>query len=474
VLLPCFGYAAPDGSTGMTINKCLRRTVLSFLSMLLLSVSPVGAASPSVSAKSGVSTPEVTAGEDPLPYLHHNYFQRVGTVMVNNISRPIYLTSRAPILRDRREYRVVRYDPVYETKIVNVYGERAVTVRVGTRSEPVYATRTVRQIEGWRNVPVWDTRTVRQIEGWRNVPVWGTRQECVDRFRGRCLQYRTVRYVARYISEPIWGTTTERYVARYISEPIWRTTTERYVAGYTSEPIYETRIERYVKDTVTLRQQVGTTPVMEWVKVCSLCEIEGYKETKVLTGYEQTPVEQLVGPQAELMRCRAAGPNGDCGAKSRRFHNGSWWEYVGHADSYTPRGSGSRGPAGSDDCPPGQIRTLDGTTCIIPEETPVTVCRFNGVLYVAFETRQSSVFPTDRQLLNGTCDEWNKTVSPTTTIAPSLTSPTTLPGVESPPTTLPGVESPPPTLPGVESPPTTLPGEDAPATTAPRRPVSPS
>lgn len=394
----------------------------------LLVALPFFASSPAAASPAPTSAPQLTAG-DPLPYLHHNFFQRVSVVMVNDVSRPIFQVSRQPILRDRREYRVIRYDPVYETKVINIYGERTVTERVGTRSVPQYA-----------------TRTVRQIEGWRQVPVWGTRDECVERFRGRCVQYHTVRYVERYISEPIWGTTTERYVS-----------------GYISEPIYETRTERYVRDTVTIRQQAGTTPVMGWVTVCSLCEIEGYTETKVLVGYEKMPVEQLVGPSTELMRCRAAGPNGDCGAKGRRFHDGSWWDYVGHSDSYAPRWDASRGGSGfPDECPPGQIRTLDGTTCITPESEPVTVCRFNGSIYVAVLTVQASVLPTDRPVLNGTCDEWNRAVV-TTTLPPVTTVPSRPdlpPGTTLPPTT---------TVPDAGNPTTTLP-----PSTVPRRPVAPS
>jgi hypothetical protein len=268
---------------------------------------------------------------------------------------------------------------------------------------------------------------------------------CLERWRSSCV---------------LWG--TERYIARYISEPIWGTHTERYVSGYVSEPIYETRTERYVRDTVTIRQQAGTTPVMGWVTLCSLCEIEGYSETRILVGYEQKSAEQLTGNSEELMRCRASGPGGDCGAKGRRFYSGAWWDYVGHSDSYAPRWDGSRGGFGSTDCPVGQIRTLDGTTCITPESEPVTVCRWDGTRFVAVLTTQSSVLATDKPFIGGTCDSWN----PTTTTVPPLVPVTTIPGV--PATTLP----PPPvttTLPETqESPSTTVPSS------APRRPVAPS
>ena len=405
----------------------ISRVVLALLvAAPLLAAGPVASAS-GAPAAGGASAPAVTAGGDPLPYIHHNFFRRVEVVIVNDVSRPIFRTSRTPILADRREYRVVRYDPVYEVKTINIYGERSVSVRVGTRSIPVYATRTVRQIEGWRNTPVWETRSV-----------------CVERWRSTCVR---------------WG--TERYIERYISEPVWGTRTETYVSGYISEPVYETRTERYVKDTVTIRQQVGTTPVMAWVTVCSLCEIEGYSETRILVGYEQKPLEQLVGNPEELMRCRASGPNGDCGAKSRRFYSGAWWDYVGHSDSYAPRWEDSRSGAGFADCPTGQIRTLDGTTCITPESEPVTVCRWDGTRFVAVLTVQSSVFATDKPFIGGTCDGWNPT---TTTLPPAPP--------DSPTTTLPSAPPDTPsttTIPGTpESPVTTVPS------TAPRRPVAPS
>jgi hypothetical protein len=369
---------------------------------------------------------------------HWNRWVRYDYVEVNDISKPIYKTSApTPILKDRREYKIVRYEQTYELKTVEKYETRRVTYIADYERIPQYETRTERYVAYYDERPRYEARTEtyvayydeRPIIATRyesylvgyshervqigSEPVYSTRQVCTFRWRGSCREWGTERYVSSYRpvygtrSTPIYGTRPVSYVAGisrtpvYATRtvmvrvgmdriPVYATRTERVFTGYRREPVYATRTERVLVGTTTVKVPAGQKPIWDWVLVCSACEIEGYTPgKKVLVGYEKKTVSVPSGEKDTP--CPLPG-TGDCSEKNRKFMDGAWHEYNGHYNvcqigttrvdpSRCSDDGGGRGTTSvrCEDLVPPQVTGPDGNCVPRPPET-VDLCRDGTVM----------------------------------------------------------------------------------------------
>jgi hypothetical protein len=370
---------------------------------------------------------------------HFNEWIRYDYVDVNDLNKPIYKTSApTPILKDRREYKIVRYEQTYEVKVVEKYETRRVTYIADYERIPQYETRTERYVAYYDESPRYEARTETYVAYYDERPIIATRYEsyivgyshervqigsepsystrrvCAEYWRGRCIQYRTERYVSSYRpvygtrSTPIYGTRPVSYVAGisrtpvYATRtvmvrvgmsriPVYATRTERVFTGYRYEPVYATRTERVLVGTTTVKVPAGQKPIWDWVLICSACEIEGYAPgKKVLVGYEKKTI--TVPSSTTTTSCPGLY---NCDDKNRKFINGAWHEYAAHdnrcmvggangvrvADSRCSGDDGGRGTASvkCEELVPPQVTGPDGKCVPRPPET-VDLCRDGTVM----------------------------------------------------------------------------------------------
>ena len=364
--------------------------------------------------------------------VHVNWYIPYNYVEVNDLSKPIFrVTEATPILKDRFEYKTVRWEETFETKIVPRYETRTERYVAYYDERPLYETRSETYVAYYNEYPIMGTRQESYLVGYNHErvvigyePTYSTRQVCTFRWRGSCREWGTERYQSgqRPIygtrSTPVYGTRTVSYVVGIGRTPVYATRTYTVRVGTARDPVYATRTYSVrvgtardpVYATRTVTEQVGTTtvrvsaglsPVKEWVKVCSACEIEGYNPpTKVLVGYEKKTVTQP-GPEKQL----SCDNWGGCDLHGRMFIEGAWHEYSHHKDfcqlngvnvsmSLCLGGGGGGRTTTSTKCEdrdPPEETAPDGS-CYTPQ-TEVDVCRDGKVVKIP-ETQRNPLTDT--------------------------------------------------------------------------------